>query len=126
MLLSLRRSVTVALKSHKLRVVGSIPTSAPNWGISSVGRASPLQGGCQEFESPILHGNFCFPYSPIAQLAEHGAVNSGVVRSSRTGGVEWVGNIRFIHKFRDHHIRNKPSAWYAEGTFGVLAPVVER
>ena len=25
------------------------------WGISSVGRASPLQGGCQEFESPILH-----------------------------------------------------------------------
>ena len=33
------------------------------------------------------------PHSLIAQLAEHGAVNSGVVRSSRTGGVERFGNV---------------------------------
>ena len=32
-------------------------------------------------------------HSPIAQLAEHGAVNSGVVRSSRTGGVRRSGNV---------------------------------
>ena len=33
------------------------------------------------------HRNPSYHYSPIAQLAEHGAVNTGVVRSSRTGGV---------------------------------------
>ena len=39
-------------------LVGGSSPSQDAWGISSVGRASPLQGGCQEFESPILHLTF--------------------------------------------------------------------
>ena len=54
----------------------------------------------------------------IVQLVERAAVNRYVVGSSPTTPVEWVGNIRFIHMFRDHHIRNKPSVWCAEDTFG--------
>ena len=37
-------SVTVAQKSHKLQEGGSIPPPATKWGISSIGRAVPLQG----------------------------------------------------------------------------------
>jgi hypothetical protein len=32
--------------------------------------------------------------------------NRSVAGSNPASGVEWVGNIRFIHKFRDFHIRN--------------------
>jgi hypothetical protein len=35
-------------------------------------------------------------HSLIAQLAEHGAVNSGVPGSSPGGGVERIGNVRFF------------------------------
>ena len=44
------------------------------------------------------HRNPSYHYSPIAQLAEHGAVNSGVVRSSRTGGVALVAQL-VEHRF---------------------------
>lgn len=70
--------------------MGSIPISGTIWGISSAGRALPLQGRCQEFESPILHhgplvyrlrrrpvtakGRVQLPYGPpfaeVAQLVE--------------------------------------------------------
>ena len=41
------------------------------WGISSVGRALPLQGRCQEFESPILH------HARLAQLVRAPALQAG-------------------------------------------------
>ena len=40
--------------------------------------------------NPILRSEPSGSYSPIAQLAEHGAVNTGVVRSSRTGGAREI------------------------------------
>ncbi len=42
---------------------------------------------------PVIRSEPSGSYSPIAQLAEHGAVNTGVVRSSRTGGVGRTGNV---------------------------------
>ena len=36
-------------------IVSSILAGVTMWGISSAGRALPLQGRCREFESLILH-----------------------------------------------------------------------
>ena len=41
------------------------------WGHSSVGRAPALQAGCQEFESPCLHG---FPLGTGMRASAEGSV----------------------------------------------------
>ena len=79
---------------------------ALKWGYSSVGRASALQAEGQGFKSLYFHcGNrpmvgqrivvpsmrvrlpLVTPYSPIAQLVEHSAVNRSVASSSLAGRV---------------------------------------
>src|SRR2546430_6645457 len=42
--------------------LGSCSIRAAPWGRGSAGRASPLQGEGQEFESPRLHGGVKAPY----------------------------------------------------------------
>ena len=86
------------------------PTVSTVWispirGISSVVERHPskldVTGSNPVFRSEPYKVLYCL----IAQLAEHGAVNSGVLGSSPSGAVDRVGNVRFYHKSRDHHIR---------------------
>ena len=64
-------------------------------GISSVGRAPALQAGCQEFESPILHGgstkDLYLETAPSSFLfssaAEQATVNRSVLGSNPRRGV---------------------------------------
>lgn len=74
-------------------------------GISSVVERHPskldVTGSNPVFRSEPYTVLYCL----IAQLAEHGAVNSGVLGSSPSGAVDRVGNVRFYHKSLDHHIR---------------------
>lgn len=65
---------------------------------SKVGSATPLAGlvFCGWMKGKVIlsaHRNPSYHYSPIAQLAVRGAVNSEVVCSSQTGGVAFFINI---------------------------------